>query len=57
MPKSKVRKTGANSSLKQGKRTVAPAAVQSPESVSAPAGNPSADLSEKIKELVRLAQE
>ena len=57
MPKSKVRKTGANSSLKQGKRTVAPSAVQSLESAVAPSGNPAVDLSEKIKELVRLAQE
>ncbi len=53
MHKSKVRKTGANSSLKPGKRMAAAAAVPPPES----AGNPATELSEKIKELVRLAQE
>ena len=57
MPNSKVRKTGANSSLNQGKRTVAVSAVPPPESSLAPPGNPAAELAEKIKELVRLAQE
>ncbi len=57
MHKSKVRKTGANSSLKPGKRMAATAAVPPPESASEAPGNPALELSEKIKELVRLAQE
>jgi RNA polymerase primary sigma factor len=57
MPKSKVRKTGANSSLKEGKRTAAASVGTPPESPGVPPGNPSSELAEKIKELVRLAQE
>ena len=57
MFKSKVRKNGANSSLNQGKRTVAASAIQPPESNIAPPSSPATELSEKIKELVRLAQE
>ena len=59
MPKSKVRKPGANSSLKKGKRSAVTSAVR----LSEPAANalaerfPDTELSEKIKELVRLAQE
>jgi RNA polymerase primary sigma factor len=63
MPKTKDRKIGADSSLKKGARGAATSAVQSLEPVSRK--NPEAvlqngsdaELSEKIKELVRLAQE
>jgi RNA polymerase primary sigma factor len=63
MPNTKVRKTGADSSLKKGRRSAATSAVQSSESAAkkipgAVLQNGSdAELSEKIKELVRLAQE
>ena len=57
MPNSKVRKTGANSSLKDGKRAGTASTDQPPESTIAPPGGPAAELSEKIKELIRLAQE
>jgi RNA polymerase primary sigma factor len=57
MPKSKVRKPGANSSLKQGMGMVAASAVPPPEPAGTLSTNPAADLAEKIKELVRLAQE
>ena len=57
MLKPKVRKNGANSSLKPGKRKVAAAAVPPPEAPAALPDNPVAELAEKIKELVRLAQE
>jgi RNA polymerase primary sigma factor len=50
MPKSKVRKTEANLTPKNGKRSLATSAVQLSETAAV-------DLSEKIKELVRLAQE
>ena len=56
MPKSTVRKPEANSSLKKGKRSVMISAVQLSQSAAVPAG-PVTELSEKIKELVRLAQE
>ena len=63
MPKSKVRKPGADSSLKKGRRRAAAhseprakaAAVQPPNSVPHNGSDPA--LAEKIKELVRLAQE
>src|SRR5712664_3613331 len=57
MPKSQVRNNGANSSLKQGKRTVAASAVSPPEPAGTPHNGSPAEHSEKIKELVRLAQE
>ncbi len=57
MLKSKVRKIRANASLKEGKRTVATSAVVPPESAGVPPGSPASELLEKIKELVRLAQE
>jgi RNA polymerase primary sigma factor len=63
MSKSKVRKPGADSSLKKGRRRAAAhsgprantAAVQPPSSVPHNGSDPA--LAEKIKELVRLAQE
>jgi RNA polymerase primary sigma factor len=63
MSKSKVRKPGANSSLKKGRRHVAACpepraastAVQPPKPVIQNGSNPA--LSEEIKELVRLARE
>jgi RNA polymerase primary sigma factor len=57
MPKSKVRKPEANSSLKKGKRSVATSAVQLSEPAAILPNGPAMELSEKIKELVRLAQE
>jgi RNA polymerase primary sigma factor len=63
MPKTKVRQTAANSSLKKGKGSAATSAVPPADSTvkKIPAAvsqnNPDAELSEKIKELVRLAQE
>jgi RNA polymerase primary sigma factor len=57
MPNSKVRKTGATSSLKQGKSTLASSDIQPLETTVVPVGNSSLDVAEKIKELVRLAQD
>src|SRR5271156_628907 len=57
MPKSKVRKPEANSSLKRGKRSVVNSAVQLSESAAVLPNGSATELSEKIKELVRLAQE
>jgi RNA polymerase primary sigma factor len=57
MPKTTVRKSEANSSLKLGKRAVADAAVPTPESAGLPQNGSATELTEKIKELVRLAQE
>jgi RNA polymerase primary sigma factor len=57
MPKSKVRKPEANSSLKKGKRSVAVSAVQLSEPAAILHNGSATELSEKIKELVRLAQE
>ena len=57
MLKSTVRKTEANSSLKQGKRTAATSAVHLQKSTAVPPLSPPTDLLEKIKELIRLAQE
>jgi RNA polymerase primary sigma factor len=57
MAKLKVRNNGVHSSLKQGKRTLAASTVSLLESAVALPGNPAAELAEKIKELVRLAQE
>ena len=57
MPKLNVRKAEANSSPKPGRRTVAAAAVQPVEPAGVPPNNSPADLAEKIKELIRLAQE
>ena len=57
MPNSKVRKTEANSSLKKGKREVAASAVLLAEPAPTSLNGSATELSEKIKELVRLAQE
>src|SRR5277367_5124434 len=57
MPKSKVRKPEANSSLKNGKRSVATSAVRLSEPAAILPNGSATELSEKIKELVRLAQE
>src|SRR5271154_5827084 len=58
MSKTKVRKTEVNSSLKKGKRGAAASTAQPSESTHAVLLNGSgAEISEKIKELVRLAQE
>jgi RNA polymerase primary sigma factor len=57
MSKSTVRKPEANSSLKKGKRSVVTSAVQLSEPGHALTNGSLAELSEKIKELVRLAQE
>src|SRR6267154_2512079 len=57
MPKTKVRKTGADSSLKKGKRGLAASAAPLAEPAAVPPNGSSTELSEKIKELVRLAQE
>ena len=57
MSKTKVRKTGAESASNKGKRKAAAADVTSQKpAVAAPSGS-ATDLAEKIKELVRLAQE
>jgi RNA polymerase primary sigma factor len=58
MSKSKVRKTEANSSLKKGRRSTATSTAQPSESLKAVLQNGSdTELSGKIRELVRLAQE
>src|SRR5580658_5710786 len=57
MPKLKVRKAEANSSLQKGKRSVVTSSVQLSEPAAILPNGSSAELSEKIKELVRLAQE
>jgi RNA polymerase primary sigma factor len=57
MPKSKVRKPEANSSLKKGKRRVVTSPAQLSESAAASSNGSATELSEKIRELVRLAQE
>src|SRR5277367_5450948 len=57
MSKTKVGKTVANSSLKGGKRSVAASADHPLESAVVLQNNSITELSEKIKELVRLAQE
>src|ERR1700691_3522924 len=57
MPKSTVRKPEANSSLKKGKRSVVISAVQLSEPAAVLPNGSATELSEKIKDLVRLAQE
>ena len=57
MSKIKVRKTGADSSPKKGGRSAAASAVPSPEDAGQRQNGSATELSEKIKELVRLAQE
>jgi RNA polymerase primary sigma factor len=57
MPKSTVRKPEANSSLKKGKRSVVTSAVQLLEPAHVLPNGSTTELSEKIKDLVRLAQE
>src|SRR5258706_451413 len=57
MPKNKVRKAGANSSLKKGKGVTAASAPVAPQTAAVPPGESGAELGEKFKELVRLAQE
>jgi RNA polymerase primary sigma factor len=63
MLKPKVRKPEANSSLKKGKRSAVTSAVPPPEAAPKKSlaeilqSSPDAELAEKIKELVRLAQE
>jgi len=57
MSKAKVLKTGPDSSPKKGKRSRAALTVQSGEAAAAPPHGTVTELSEKIKELVRLAQE
>jgi RNA polymerase primary sigma factor len=57
MSKTQVRKTGANSSLKKGKRSAVTSAVQPSEPAAVLTNGAATDLLEKIKELVRLAHE
>jgi RNA polymerase primary sigma factor len=57
MSKAKVRKAEADSSPKKGRRGVADLVVQLPEPAAVLTNGSTADLAEKIKELVRLAQE
>jgi RNA polymerase primary sigma factor len=57
MSKTQVRKTGANSSLKNGKRKAVTSTVQLSEPAAVLPNGSTTELSEKIKELVRLAQE
>jgi RNA polymerase primary sigma factor len=57
MLKAKVRKAAADSSLKKGQGKFADVADQPPLAAEAPVNNGAPDLAEKIKELVRLAQE
>src|SRR5258706_10310777 len=57
MPKNKVRKVGANSSLKKGKGVTAASVPVAPQTAAVPPGESGAELGEKFKELVRLAQE
>ncbi len=57
MSKTKVGKAGADPSLKKGKRSLATLAVQPLEPAAILSNGSATELAEKIKELVRLAQE
>jgi RNA polymerase primary sigma factor len=57
MSKAKVHKTEEDSSPKKGKGVGADLAVEAPQPAAVLPGNPATELAEKIKELVRLAQE
>jgi len=57
MSKAKVRKAEVDSSLKKGKRSVAALAIQLPELPAILTNGAATELAEKVKELVRLAQE
>ena len=57
MFKAKVLKTGSDSSPKKGKRRGAGLAVQLPESAAVLTNSTSTEVADKVKELVRLAQE